>query len=397
MNTIKIFYIVEASIEHDIGGGGDGMRKVYHALKSYCFKNNSELGIISLNDKLPESLLFSPKKSRKFDILVRFARHSNYLFFFWQKYKHTILDLNPDVVVLGRSRYGFMAKDIKRILPACKVITVFENVEIDYVEPYFVSKKGLSKSLHVTLESAVVKRDESDCVKYSDGHVFLSERDQKRIAEIYGFYSKISEIIPVCLRATTELSEKPSFAVDFGTPKSTRKVVFSGRLWYNSNIESVEWLLKNIISKFENRDDVEFIIAGSRPNSALKDRINRHKNVILYENFVKSTDIIPRYSLVISPTFTGAGMKVKVADALSMGLMVVASDEALVGYEEVSDLRGLIKANNVDEYTKAIEEYLMMDDAALSEIEKENKAAFEKYYSYERAKEGYARLLKILK
>ena len=60
---------------------------------------------------------------------------------------------------------------------------------------------------------------------------------------------------------------------------------------------------------------------------------------------------------MIAPIAKGAGMKVKVADTLSMGLMIAASDEALVGYEEALTLdllNGIICANTDSEYKDAL-------------------------------------------
>jgi hypothetical protein len=138
---------------------------------------------------------------------------------------------------------------------------------------------------------------------------------------------------------------------------------------------------------------LRFVIAGSRPSDALREQIERHENTELYADFKSKEDIIPRFSLILAPDFSGAGMKVKIADALSMGCMVAATDEALVGYEETQGLRGLVRANTAAEYADAINVWLAMNGTDLAGIEAENTAAFEKYYSYRRAEDGYGRIL----
>jgi glycosyltransferase involved in cell wall biosynthesis len=391
---MKIIYIVEASIEHDVGGGGEGTRKVYHALRSYCAKNNSELCVVSLNDNLPESLPFKPIKNKKLDMLARAFGHSNYLYFWWRKQKLELLALKPDVIVLGRSRYGFMAKDVKKLLPSCRIVSVFENVEMDYVKSYFAAQKGVKRLALVMLESIAVKRDEGDCVKYSDARVYLSKRDRDRIREIFGEHNKPYETIPVCLKSATKLRGSAVLSVACGSePQPARKIIFSGRLWYNSNIESAEWILDNLVPAFADCAGLRFVIAGSRPSDELREKICQHKNVEFYPNFKSKDDIMPRFSLILAPDFSGAGMKVKIADALSMGCMAVATDEALVGYEETNGIRGIVRANTAEAYMRAINDWLTMNETDLEEIEAENMAAFEKYYSYERAEKGYARIL----
>ena len=74
---------------------------------------------------------------------------------------------------------------------------------------------------------------------------------------------------------------------------------------------------------------------------------------------------------MIAPIEKGAGMKVKVADSLSMGIMVVGSDEALVGYDEAinDDINNsIIRANTPDEYKEAIMSYLCLSQDCLIDI-----------------------------
>ncbi|MCC2728841.1 hypothetical protein LK490_23635, partial [Blautia sp. MSK22_86] len=66
----------------------------------------------------------------------------------------------------------------------------------------------------------------------------------------------------------------------------------------------------------------------------LKQLVTQIPNCVLYENFANLESIVPVQAMVIAPIQKGAGMKVKVAETLSMGLMIAASDEALVGYEK---------------------------------------------------------------
>ena len=102
---------------------------------------------------------------------------------------------------------------------------------------------------------------------------------------------------------------------------------------------------------------------------------------------------------MIAPIAKGAGMKVKVADTLSMGLMIVASDEALIGYEEgisCDQLHGIIRANTIDEYKKAITAYLESSDEVLENIEHQNIEIFRRFYSFERSRQTIAQIIDYL-
>jgi glycosyltransferase involved in cell wall biosynthesis len=169
-----------------------------------------------------------------------------------------------------------------------------------------------------------------------------------------------------------------------------KTLVFIGSLWPKSNIEAVEWLLDNIIPCYL---DVQFIIGGTRPSEQLMSKIKLYKNVLLHSDFADISDIVPRNALFLSPTFRGAGMKVKIAEALLLGLPIAGTDESFVGYDEVMSLDGIFLANNAQEFKSAIDKYLTMSDDELAKIETQNREAFLKYYEYGRAEREYERVL----
>jgi glycosyltransferase involved in cell wall biosynthesis len=256
---------------------------------------------------------------------------------------------------------------------------VFENVELDYINVY-LSGGGIIGRLKRSLEFKVVKGDEYTCLKYSDASVFLSTRDLNRTREIYGNIIKQHYIVPVCLKIGQPLTLR----------LSVKTLVFIGSLWSKSNVEAVEWLLDKIIPCYP---DVQFLIGGTRPSEQLTRKIKPYKNVLLHSDFVDISDVVPRNALFLSPAFHGAGMKVKIAEALSLGLPIVGTDESFVGYDEVMSLDGVFLANNAQEFKSAIDKYLTMNDEELATIETQIKEAFLKYYEYGRAEKEYEKLL----
>jgi len=106
-------------------------------------------------------------------------------------------------------------------------------------------------------------------------------------------------------------------------------------------------------------------------------------------DFNELEDFLPQNSLMVAPIPTGAGMKVKVAETLSMGLPIAGSDEALVGYEDAirdDKLHAIIRANSVDEYVEAINLLFASGEKNLMEIEIQNQQIFCKHYSFDIAK-----------
>lgn len=383
---MNILYITDNNIMGH-GGGCLGARKYYSAIKAYAEKKNANFKVISLGQNMPEAMDVDVVKNRKLDKSARLHGHSNFMYFTWEKHKDKIMSYHPDVLFLGRTRLGFIAKEFKRVQPAIKIITFVDNIEYDYVDSYFALEKGIKGKILKTIEKHVVKNDEGDAVKYSDRLVYLTHRDVKRCKELYHYNDPYEYILPICLEHTRNLKVE--------TPKKT--VAFIGSLGYGANVSAVEMLIKQVwLPNFAQNDDFQLIIAGGNPADEIYRWTKLAPNIRLVANFNEPEDFLPQNSLMVAPIPTGAGMKVKVAETLSMGLPIAGSDEALVGYEEAikdDKLYGIQRANAVEEYVHAIQTFAEMDDGMLLQIKCQNVQLFQKYYTFKRAKKLVSELI----
>lgn len=383
---MNILYITDNNIMGH-GGGCLGARKYYSAIKAYAAKKNASFRVISLGQNMPEAMNVDVVKNRKLDKSARLHGHSNFMYFTWEKHKDKIMAYHADVLFLGRTRLGFIAKELKKVQPEIKIITFVDNIEYDYVDSYFALKKGIKGKILKTIEKYVVRNDEGDAVKYSDRLVYLTHRDVKRCKELYHYNDPCEYILPICLEHTRNLKIK--------TSKKT--VAFIGSLGYGANVSAVEMLIKQVwLPNFAQNDDFQLIIAGGNPIDEIYRWTKLASNIRLVADFNEPEDFLPQNSLMVAPIPTGAGMKVKVAETLSMGLPIAGSDEALVGYEEAikdDKLYGIQRANAVEEYVHAIQTFAEMDDGMLLQIECQNVQLFQKYYTFKRAKKLVSELI----
>ncbi|WP_281739018.1 glycosyltransferase [Acidaminococcus fermentans] len=376
---MNILYITDNNIMGH-GGGCLGALKYYSAIKAYALKENANFKVISLGQNMPEAMDVEVVKNRNLDKSARLHGHSNFMYFIWKKNKNKIMALHPDVVLLGRTRLGFIAKEMKNSKPEIKIITFVDNIEYDYVDSYFSLAKGIKDNIFRQIEKRVVKNDEADAVNYSDRLIYLTHRDVQRCRELYHHVDSHEYILPICLEHTCDLKIK--------SPLKT--VAFVGSLGYGANVSAVEMLIKKIwIPNFAENEGFQLIIAGGNPVDEIHRWTKLAHNIKLVADFDKIENFLPQNSLMVAPIPTGAGMKVKVAETLSMGLPIAGSDEALVGYEDAireDKLGGIQRVNNVEEYVQAIWIFSRMNTHELAQIEVENKNIFKKYYTFDTAK-----------
>lgn len=385
---MRVLFVSDNPI-YGYGGGSVENRKHYDAIRQYCEKTGAELKVISRDMTLDNQLEIRVKKNKIIDILVRLMGHSSFLYYTWNTNRKSIDEYNPDVLYLGRSRFGFMAKTIKRSNPNCKVVTNIDNVELDYVDGYFALRDGIKNRLYKMLEKSAVKRDETNAIKYSDCLIYLTKRNVARMGELYNHFENNPIIIPICLENETKLYKK----------SNKKTIVFIGSLDYAANILAANQLIEIWKKHYVNNDKVELIIAGRNPSNNLALEISQLNNARLIPDFKSISDVIPEKSLMMAPIEKGAGMKVKVAETLSMGLMIVASDEALVGYEEAiqkDKLGGINRANSTNEYIACIDKYLKCSNEDLEDISKQNKRIFHEYYTYQTSRKKVESLLNEL-
>jgi len=330
---------------------------------------DTQLDVVSLDQEQYKYKLenINIKKSKKLDILSRVFLHSTYFYLNWRKIRKKVLKNAYDLVIIGNSKLGFVAKDFRKNSIKTKVVTHFDNIEYDAVYSYYADKKGLLSKLMSWFDRIVTRRDELCSIKYSKHVFFLSQRDSYRASSIYSKNIDYS-IWPVSI--------KPNRAL---TIEDSKTIVFLGTLSYGSNLKALEWFLDHVWPKINN--SVNFIIAGNNPTQELLSKIKNENGIKIYANFNDLYEIVPKSSLLIAPVFWGAGMKVKVAEALSYGLHIIGTNEAFVGYDILDKSSTLISANTEQDFIDGIYKYLNMNVVELSNNSKLHKIIWKEKYS----------------
>jgi hypothetical protein len=84
-------------------------------------------------------------------------------------------------------------------------------------------------------------------------------------------------------------------------------------------------------------------------------------------------------------------MKVKTAEALGYGKNIIASSNALEGYE-IEGIQGILRCDSVDNFVKAINSF----DTSLPRFNTESRNLFMSKYSYESSESAFKKIMLIL-
>lgn len=219
-------------------------------------------------------------------------------------------------VFIDSSLNGTLIRALKKSTGS-KIVAFFHNCELSLLWQNMICG---SISALVRLLPAYI--NERLTMRYADVKIALNGRDKNLLEKVYG--RDISGTVPVTFddRATNSPSHDAS---------SPLKLLFVGSNFF-PNIRGVKWFIKNVLP-FCNA--ILTFVGRDVDKAGIKDS----PNLVIVPN---PDDMEPYYNdadLVVVPIFYGGGMKVKVAEALMYGKHVLATEEAMHGYEDIPTVK----------------------------------------------------------
>jgi hypothetical protein len=285
------------------------------------------------------------------------------------KIRQLISDHHFDVLFLDSSLLGNIAKIAKDTRPKIKVISYFHNVELEYA-----LERCRIESLKFSALIPAIYYAERASVKYSDIIVGISDRDSNLLWDKYR--RSFDEIIPVSL--------PDRFAPNKLQKVKPRTVLFVGSDFY-ANVHGLNWLVREVMC--DQSIDIRLEVVGSGLEK-YRSTFSR-ANIDIIGKVSNIDDYYYQANAVIMPIFSGSGMKVKTAEALSFGRHVIGSTEAFIGYD-VDRLDARL-CTSADDFKTALADIGNIPDNGFSST---NRRSFELNYSDEQSFKTFSNLFK---
>lgn len=353
MKKNKTIFITYNDIYDLKFGGGIVSNRNWRAMRELtnvdCFKVERKSSLRSLFSLL--QFLFPPLDRNDIRIIKRMIKENKYEYMF-----------------LDSSLLGYIAKRFKKNTDM-KIIVFLHNVETDYVFVRF------GKSIRKYLYYLVAWFNERLSLKYSDKVITLTNRDSERINKLYG--RKADYLIPATFKDNYAENHIPQ-------NKEEYTCLFIGS-FVRANYEGAKWLVKNVMPHV----DARLIIAGKGFEN-VKDELST-KNVDVIGEVEDLNELYSSVNCVVLPIFSGAGMKLKTAEALMYGKTIFGTTEAFVGYDvDFKKIGGV--CNSAEDFVQKLN----------AEIKNNDKSLFNKYcrniflskYSDEASKKIFDQLLR---
>ena len=245
-----------------------------------------------------------------------------------------------DYVFIDRSLFGVVAKGLKEAGYKGRIITSFQNTEVAYMQA--------KMHRYMPFRSVVIRcadlNDRWSCA-YSDDVIVLNERDK---AELKRLYQRTSEWkIPVAMEDKCKNMQPDMQAKTH--PKL--RCLFLGA-YFLANTEGIVWFMKNVYPQV----DVEVKIVGRGMGQLKAEQPELLRDIEVVNDAPELLPYLKWADVMVLPIFAGSGMKVKTCESLMYGKNIIATDEALEGYEVEQGVSAW-RCNTPEEFVQTINDF----------------------------------------
>lgn len=221
---------------------------------------------------------------------------------------------------------------LHNVVKARKHILYMHDIESEYRLAISKTTDNLIKKWANRLESFKFRGIEKRIYRFFDSFWFISNDECQKVKGIIN--NKSCEYLPA---PAGEIANKPVS----GNKKPV--LLYVGDLTLPHNVISVRWFIENVFTKvLEHVQDCTLRVIGNINEEGKKELTASNVEVLGYVD-----DINAEYqnaSCIVSPVLYGAGVKIKVIDAMGKGQIVITNPKGIEGTELVSG-KHLLVAN----------------------------------------------------
>lgn len=392
---MKILYITQCSVYDNVSHAG-GMTVNYYINK---FKHEHDVFMVSFCDREEEKKVISlnpdvkvftivrdeksineilgkiyslPFKLNIFDKRCGFSKYATHLLI--KKLKHVSNCLKPDIIILEWTGIVLHIDIIRRLFPEIPIIASEHDVSYLGAFRKVENEKNWVKKCIKNIKAKWLKKMEIECLKQADLIVPHNDKDKILLLNEELENEKIHVITPYYHEFASEKIERNT------------DILFFGYMAREENVNAVMWFIKEVMPLVEDLN-IRFVVVGGGSDN-LKYLQTERVHIVGYVE--DPSKWFYESMCFVAPLNLGAGIKVKVIEAMYTGITVLTNK---IGIEGINAEAGVdyYHCENAEEYAETIRK--IYND----ELPKINgKKVIEKDFSLEKSFERYALKIKEL-
>ncbi len=287
---------------------------------------------------------------------------------------------NYNIVFLDGSCFGYLSSNIKKRLPNIRIIAFCHDINYFlylsilkvYAKMNKIDFKFIYKYFYLLKLIINSEINEKKVFLTSDAIITFNKRDSALLLKKYGIKSTVE--IPMSFE-----NKDINYTENQNNTNRKFKLLFVGVAGHIPNIEGIRFFIDEVLNKI----NVELEIIGKGMEKYKQEFENKNEKV----KVLGTVDSLDEYYIsadaVISPIFSGGGMKIKTGEALSYWKTIFGTIEAFEGYELDYDKIGGL-CDTADEFTEKINTYIKWwEENNRPKFNEYSKNIFKEKYSYD--------------
>jgi glycosyltransferase involved in cell wall biosynthesis len=284
------------------------------------------------------------------------------------RFRHVAREFRPDVVHIDHLQ---MAQFVDLDGPYRTVLDE-HNVESMIVKRISQTASSRMMRAYARLEWPKLLRFELDACRRADLVLTVSDEDARTLKS---FDARLESVAAVPIGVDVS-----SIPVVDRNPGS-RNILFLGTMYWPPNIDCVLYFCREILPIVRKKlPDCTFTIAGQRPPRAIQ-RLASEPGVRVTGYVSDAREPAADCGVFVVPLRSGSGVRVKILNAMAMGLPVVSTS---IGAEGLAVRHGehLLIANSPIDFASAVVDVLT-DSSLADKLGRKGRELVEREYSWE--------------
>lgn len=238
--------------------------------------------------------------------------------YYWDQIKRVIQrnTIVPDVIILQWTEMILFSDRIRKIFPYAKIIAIEEDVKFLASKRQIELKKGKIEKLFALKRYQKLYKKEINSLRRVDRVITYTQKDKMLL--LNGGIKNITVLSPFF----------ENYSDDVKWRGTSNDIIFYGAMSRQDNFDSAIWFINNVFTHIDDQS-IRFVIIGNKPTSKLLAYANDR---IVVTGYIK--DVRPffeRSLCFVAPLVSGAGVKIKILEALSAGIPVITNDIGIEG------------------------------------------------------------------
>lgn len=287
----------------------------------------------------------------------------------------------PHIVILQWTFSLMLSDDIQELFPKCRIVAIEEDVSFLNYNRKKDAASNLWTKFFWKKRYEILKKIELEKLNNIHTVVTNNVKDTRLLIRNGVNREKI-------YTATPYIDDYS----DVNRENINKNIIFFGDMSREENYNSAIWFIKNVLPLVKEKG-ICFTIIGNKPNDALFKYAGPQVKITGYME-----DVSPLFSSCLcmaAPLVGGAGIKIKILEAMSAGIPVLTNEIGIEGIEAVPG-RDFLYCTLPEEYAIAIDN-IINDHILAKKLSVCSREFINKHYNLSNKIDGLIRLLDLQK